>query len=108
MSTTRVPHCPRCGNGWTPESATHKFHGYCNACWFNGGKDSHGVYLAHMPWDVAIRRELAEQALALRTHGRGHGQFMPPLVFADAMERVKNDYAWLGAHPLLLPNETDQ
>jgi len=93
-------HCPRCGK--------LQFKEICVSCGFNSDPANNRDHIIArlLPWNRAVRAELARQALELRAHS-----------FADCSDEtigvklrsahiaVLSDYERLGQHPLRLPGE---
>lgn len=84
--------CPKCGH---PPIKSPNEEVWCGVCGFNAE--------ALWYWKMAILRDLAEQALALRAHTvLADGSWLP---LPDAQKMVLRDYAALAANPLRLPGE---
>ena len=101
--------CPLCGHQPKSQKRTSvegEWHRpWCNRCGF--GEDDWDSYSSEEDavnaWNRRVRRDLAEQALALRAHTvLADGSWLP---LPDAQKMVLRDYAALAANPLRLPGE---
>lgn len=104
--------CPLCGHQPKSQKRTSvegEWHRpWCNRCGF--GEDDWDSYSSEEDavnaWNRRVRRELAEQALALRAASRA----MPDArdhytLVLDAIHMVMRDYAAFADKPLRLPGE---
>ena len=104
MSTyTKLPHCPRCGGRKHPNLS------FCSNCHFNAEwwGDSN-MWTGARGWEIAVRAELARQALEMRAHSAAtqnmaHGCSL--FTLSETVLMVTNDYEWLVQHPIRLPGE---
>lgn len=102
MLEQSLPHCPRCGSAPTG-SATPG----CEFCYECGFNDDCALY-----WRVAVRGELARQALELRAHAH----YTRPSKYdgsaisdwprmAEVQNVVSSQYEWLRDNPIRLPGD---
>ena len=94
----RMLHCPKCGTptSYPPDDPEYRY-SWCTGCGF---KNNDG--LNKSAWNRAVMRELAEQALALRSRyaTREQNDNLGTMRLWSAHAQIMDDYEWLGKNPL--------
>ena len=93
---TELHHCPMCGHLPTMQLKIKDL-GWCMKCGFNDAEQG------QLYWGIAVRSELARQALELR--GSGFDATGNLWRLNHYSELVMADYIWRGENPLMLPGE---